>query len=570
VLARAEEIGKLVEARFKRTLGRESFATSQLATELIGRWIATDEAATPEEESELSRQGEKAIIEAAELADVAKAYFAWRDGTIAVVEAEAQRLGTDAGLVSLVRKVVRLSCDGSLVRIVRQFDQTHRTLQQRLKDEQATLAHRALHDELTGLANRTLLIDRLRHASEALARKGNHAMVHYLDLDNFKAINDRFGHPAGDSLLCAVAMRLKELVRSTDTVARLGGDEFVVLTEDLEDPETAARALAERIHLAMHQPIVLGERNLHTSVSIGIAPVLTGQDPEVCLARADVAMYEAKRGGPARFEAYSEVIGRDSQRRSQLADELRVAADLGQLSVHYQPLFAVGGEITGVEALLRWQHPELGSVPPAEFIPLLEQSREIIPVGRWVLGEATRQCRAWQERGLDDLAVSVNVSARQLQEPEFFHDVVEALARSGLDAGTLVLEVTESVLVMDIARIGSMMRKVRELGVHIALDDFGTGFSSLLYLKGLPIDRLKVDRSFVSGLGTADRDPTIVSTVVELAHKLGLRVVAEGVETEAELDAIEAMGCDEAQGFLLGRPGPAELLTLGRRELSSR
>ena len=570
VQARAEEIGRLVEARFKRTLGRDAFRTSQLATALIGRWIATDAVATPAEESELSRQGEKAILEAAELADVAKAYFAWRDGTIAMVEEEAARLGTRAGLVSLVRKVVRLSCDGSLVRIVRQFDQTHRTLQQQLKDEQATLAHRALHDQLTGLANRTLLIDRLRRASDALARKGTHAMIHYLDLDNFKAINDRFGHSAGDSLLQAVGGRLQGLVRASDTVARLGGDEFVVLTEDLEDPDSAARALAERIHLAIRPPIPLGDRNLHTSVSIGIAPVIPGQDPEICLSRADAAMYEAKRGGPARFEAYSEVIGRDTQRRSQLADELRVAAELGQLSVHYQPLFAIGGEVCGVEALLRWNHPELGAVQPVEFIPLLEQSREIISVGRWVLGEATRQCRVWQDRGLEDLTVSVNVSARQLQEPEFFHEVVEALARSGLDAGSLVLEVTESVLVMDIARIGSMMRKIRELGVHIALDDFGTGFSSLLYLQGLPIDRLKVDRSFVSGLGSGDSDPTIVSTVVELAHKLGLRVVAEGVETEAELGAVEAMGCDEAQGFLLGRPGPAELFTLASRELSAR
>ncbi len=570
VQARAEEIGRAVESRFKRTLGAEAFATSQLATELIGRWIATDEVATREEESELSRRGETAILEATELADVAKAYFAWRDETVHMVEEEAGRLGTSAELTSLVRRVVRLSCDGSLVRIVRQFDETHRTLQQRLKNEQATLAHRALHDELTGLANRTLLIDRLRRAADALARKGTHAVVHYLDLDNLKAVNDRFGHSAGDSLLCAVAVRLQGLVRSSDTVARLGGDEFVVLTEDVEDPDLAARSLAERIHVAMRPPIPLGERSLHTSVSIGIAPVLPGQDPEVCLARADVAMYEAKRNGPARFESYSDEIGRDSQRRSQLADELRVAADLDQLSVHYQPLFALGGELCGVEALLRWQHPELGAVQPVEFIPLLEQSREIIPIGRWVLCEATGQCRAWQDQGLEGLSVSVNVSARQLQEPEFFHHVVEALARSGLSAESLVLEVTESVLVMDIARIGSMMRKVRELGVHIALDDFGTGFSSLLYLQGLPIDRLKVDRSFVSGLGTADRDPTIVSTVVELAHKLGLRVVAEGVETKAELDAIEAMGCDEAQGFLLGRPGPAELFNLGRRELSPR
>ena len=388
-------------------------------------------------------------------------------------------------------------------------------------------------------------------------------MLLFLDLDNFKAINDRFGHSAGDCLLEAVALRLRELVRASDTVARLGGDEFVVLAEDLDDPVAAAQSLAERIHQGMRVPIPLGDRQLHTSVSIGIAPVPPDCDPEVCLAQADAAMYQAKRGGPARFESFNDVIGKDNQRRSQLADELRVAHQRQQLSVHYQPLFRLGGDMVGMEALLRWDHPELGSVPPSEFVPLLEQSREIVPIGLWVLDEATRQCRLWQDEGRPGLSMSVNVSARQLQDPDFHGDVVHALFKSRLDPSCLVLEVTESVLVMDIVRIGETMQRIRDLGVHMALDDFGTGYSSLLYLKGLPIDRLKVDRSFVAGLGSSGQDPSIVSTVVHLAHKLGLRVVAEGVETEAELQAVGDMGCDEAQGYLLGRPGPANLFTAG-------
>ena len=566
--ARADEVARRVDGRFAEQLRGQAFVTCRLATELIGRWIATDEPASAEDEATLARQGEQAILENTDLADVAKAYLAWRDCTTSVLVEEAQRLGVGDELVTLACDVVRFSCYGSLVRIIRQFDATRRSLQVRLHEEQETLAHQALHDQLTGLPNRALLTDRLSHAAHSVARGGHGAMLLYLDLDNFKAVNDRFGHAAGDCLLVAVADRLLGLVRGADTVARLGGDEFVVLAEDLADPEAAARSLAERIHQAMRPPVPVGEGQLYTSVSIGIAPVVPEDNPEVNLSRADVAMYEAKRSGPARYESYNPVLGADSRRQSQLAHDLQRAHQEGQLSVHYQPLFRVGGEMVGMEALLRWHHPEMGPVPPIEFIPLLERSGAIVPVGRWVLTEAARQCRRWQERGHPDLVVSVNVSACQLREHDFIGDVRAALSGSGLPASSLVLEVTESVLVADIERIGAVMAKIQELGVQMALDDFGTGYSSLLYLKGLPIDRLKVDRSFVAGLGSPGQDPTIVSTVVELAHKLGLQVVAEGVETEEELRAVGDMGCDEAQGFLLARPAPAHQIAMGRWALS--
>jgi diguanylate cyclase (GGDEF)-like protein len=568
LLARADEVGRMVDDQFAVDLQGNAYVTARLGTELIGRWLATDEAASDQDEAVLAKQGEQAILEDAILASVAKAYFAWRDITIAVLREEGYRLGVSERLLTLATDVVRFSCDGSLVRIIRQFDDTRRSLQQRLNEEQERLAHRALHDQLTGLPNRTLLTDRLRQAAGTLERRGTGAVLLYLDLDNFKAINDRFGHPAGDCLLVAVATRLQSLARAGDTVARLGGDEFVVLAADLADPDGAARSLAERIHLAMREAVPVGERQLHTSVSIGITSVLPDGDPEVVLAQADAAMYQAKRGGPARYEAYNPVIGEDKRRSSQLAHELREAFEHDQLSVHYQPVFTIDGVVVGVEALLRWRHPELGSVAPDEFIPLLERSREIVPVGRWVLHEAVRQCRTWQGEGHQSLTVSVNVSARQLQDPDFAEDVKHALTLAALAPGCLVLEITESALVTDIARIRTVMQQVRDLGVHIALDDFGTGYSSLLYLKGLPIDRLKVDRSFVSGLGSAEQDPTIISTVVDLAHKLGLQVVAEGVETEAELAAVGQMGCDEVQGFLLGRPGPAGALPATRRVYS--
>ena len=249
-----------------------------------------------------------------------------------------------------------------------------------------------------------------------------------------------------------------------------------------------------------------------------------------------------------------------------MADELRVAHGKGELTLAYQPIFRLSdgrpSALVGMEALMRWDHPDLGQVPPAEFVPLLEQSRQIVPVGRWVLEEATLQCRDWQDEGYPRIAVSVNVSARQLQDACFYDDVRDALEASGLDPDQLVLEVTESVLVVDMVQIGDAMSQIRDLGVHLALDDFGTGYSSLLYLQGLPIDRLKIDRSFVAGLDADDHDGTIIQTVVDLAHTLGITVVAEGVETLNELRAVAAMGCDEAQGFLLGRPLPAHLHSL--------
>jgi diguanylate cyclase (GGDEF)-like protein len=553
---RAADIGTLVNRQFAVELKGRAFNTALLGAELIGEWLATDQVASTHDEAVLSQQRKLAIVEDTGLATAAKAHFAWRDITTAVLIEEGRRLRIDNDVVTLAIDIVRFSCDGGLIRLVQHFDDAGRAVQARLEEEQASVAHQTLHDQLTGLPNRSLLADRVRQSVQVQSRRPNGAMLLYLDLDNFKAINDRFGRSAGDCLLTTVATRLQELVRAGDTVARLGGDEFAILADDLDDPEAAARSLAERAHLVMRGPVSVGERQLHTSVSIGIAPVGPGSDPETCLAQADAAMEQAKRGGPARFESYRPEMGEDTRRASQLAHELRMAHERGQLAVHYQPLFRSGGAVVGMEALLRWRHPSLGQVTPDEFIPLLERSREIVPVGRWVLFEAARQCQAWRVHH-PELSVSVNISVRQLQDPDFVDDVHHALVQSELAAEALVLEVTESALAVDMVRIGMVMERVRELGVHLALDDFGTGYSSLLRLKGLPIDRLKIDRSFVSGLGSSGHDPTVIATVVDLAHKLGLAVVAEGVETEEELRAVSAMGCDEVQGFLLARPGPA-------------
>jgi diguanylate cyclase len=562
--ARARAIATEVAASFPVLIRAEVFESARTAAELVGRWVATGEKGDVEERRVHDRRAQKAMLVESDLATAVRGYLAWRDLCVAALVEEAERLGIGEDTVTAVRTFVQLSCDGGLVRTVRAFDERWQMLQDRLRVQQEDLVHQVLHDELTGLPNRLLLTDRLRRAASSGDRRGTGSMLLFLDLDNFKAINDRFGHPAGDALLVEVAGRLLELVRTTDTVARLGGDEFVVLAEDLEDPEEAARSLAERIHQTMCAPVPVGERELHSSVSIGITAVGAGTEPDTCLAQADAAMYRAKRDGPARFAVYDAQIGAEYQRESQLADELRVAHGRGELNLDYQPLFRLSGGvpsgIVGMEALLRWDHPELGTVQPSEFVPLLEQSRQIVPVGRWVLEEAAHQCVSWQRRGWPDLSMSVNVSARQLHDHGIYDDVREALERSGLAPGHLVLEVSESVLAVDVVRIGATMQSLRDLGVHLALDDFGTGHSSLHYLQGLPIDRLKVDRVSVAALDAPGTAGTVMGTVVDLAHRLGITVVAEGVETPAELRAVCGIGCDEAQGILLSRPAPPHLL----------
>ncbi len=437
--ARADEIGGQVASRFPEFLSSEAFASSRLGTELIGRWLCTDQAASGEEELALSRQGQQVVLMEVDLAMAVKGYLHWRDLCTMAIRDDADRLGLDEGLVELACMVVRLSCDGGLVRTVRAFDETRSILQERLRKEQANLSHQALHDDLTGLPNRTLLADRLRQAARSASRSEAGPMLLFLDLDNFKAINDRFGHSAGDSLLVAVSERLLGLVRASDTVARLGGDEFVILAEDQDDPMVAAQSLAERIHQTMQAPVNVGDRELHTSVSIGITKVVPDADPEDCLAQADAAMYQAKRTGPAHFEVYNTTIGDGTRRESLVADELRVAHSKGELTLDYQPIFRLSGGrpsgLVGMEALIRWGHPELGSVAPVEFIPLLEQSRQIVPVGRWVLEEAALQCRDWQDQGFPGLTMSVNVSARQLQDAGFFEDVQSGARGFGYGPG---------------------------------------------------------------------------------------------------------------------------------------
>jgi diguanylate cyclase (GGDEF)-like protein/PAS domain S-box-containing protein len=442
------------------------------------------------------------------------------------------------------------------------------------KEAEAALTHQALHDPLTGLANRVLFSE---HLSVALARseeRPSAVAVLLMDLDRFKDLNDSLGHRSGDRLLQAVAGRLSGVLRPGDTVARLGGDEFAILCADIEDVSHASR-VAERVVEIFGQPYRLEDRDVYLNASVGIA-ASNGHDdgPEILLRQADSAMYRAKERGGGRWEVYDDRMQVQAMARLTLENALRRAVERDEFRLHYQPVVRTeDGRMVGAEALVRWQHPDRGLVQPAEFIPLAEETGLIAPIGRWVLQEACRQAAGWLDGdGSTGLHVSVNLSPRQLAETDLAEVVARALRETGLPPGALWLEITESALVEDAEATIATLLSLKRLGVRLCLDDFGSGYSSLGYLKRLPVDVLKIDRSFIDTMCSDPRDASIVSATVRLAHDLGLTPVAEGVETEAQMETLRELGCDLAQGFLFARPQEPTLVTdiLGRGDVPVR
>ncbi|TAL25486.1 MAG: EAL domain-containing protein [Frankiales bacterium] len=441
-----------------------------------------------------------------------------------------------------------------------------------LNDAQSVQAlHRAvdeatrqsLHDSLTGLPNRALFLDRLAHAGERSARQdGAPYTLLFIDVDDFKVVNDSLGHLVGDRLLTAVAERVQASLRTQDTVARLGGDEFAVLLEDSDVPD--ATAAAERVLEALAGPFDLpGRQTVHVSASIGLVTTRGSRDQaEELLRDADVAMYRAKAEGKHRYVVFEPAMRDRLQRRTELESELRRAVAEEQFTVHYQPVLdARTGTVMSTEALLRWEHPRRGLVSPAEFVPLAEDTGLIVAMGRFVLREACRQTAEWRgSPALADLTVSVNLSPRQLQEPGLLEDVRQALADSGLPPCALVLEITENLLVRDVEQAAHRLDSLKSLGVRLAVDDFGTGYSSLSYLSRLPVDILKVDKAFVAGIAREESAGKLAWAVLALAESLGLETVAEGVETPEQAEALIAQGCTRLQGFLFSRPVPASVL----------
>jgi diguanylate cyclase (GGDEF)-like protein/PAS domain S-box-containing protein len=422
------------------------------------------------------------------------------------------------------------------------------------------LAYQAVHDCLTGLPNRTLFLDRITQALARRERSGSSLAVLFLDLDNFKFINDSYGHHAGDEVLVTVSRLLQATIRPGDTIARLGGDEFAVVCEDVQDVD-AARALAERLGTVLRTAVDVRGHVVHIATSVGIA--FAGPDDDVTaddlLRDADVALYRAKDRGRARTEVFDDELRGRALRRVELEEALREAMTANQLAVHYQPQVDVTtGRVTGFEALLRWHHPRLGEVSPSEFVPIAESTGLIRPIGRWVLDRAAAQLAAWRaDHPGTTVTVAVNLSALQLAGDDLVDTVQEAISRHRLDPASLCLEITESVVMDDASASVETLRRLKSLGVRLAIDDFGTGYSSLAYLKRLPVDCLKIDRVFVAGLGRDPEDTVIVASVIDLGSRLGLEVVAEGVETESQLRELADLGCTRAQGFLWSAPQAA-------------
>ena len=422
------------------------------------------------------------------------------------------------------------------------------------------LTHRAFHDPLTGLPNRVFFANKLEDAVETARSEGSDVAVVFLDLDNFKVVNDSLGHQAGDKLLLEVANRLRATLRSTDTVARFGGDEFTFLLEG-DATEKGVALVVERIQEALHEPLTVEGHELSAASSMGIA-ISTPDSlrPDELLRRADIALYRAKRNGKAQSAIYAGDMKTDSIERLLLEIDLRHALERGELMLYYQPVVELTtGRVTAVESLLRWRHPVRGIVMPADFIPLAEENGMIIQIGLWALERACYQVKAWQaDPGIiPSLAVSVNLSARQFRQSDLVSSIAGILERTGVSPSSLRLEITETVGMEDAEQTMVMLKELRDLGLSIALDDFGMGHSALSYLKRFPVDTLKLDRLFISGLGTDKGDAAIVQASIKLAKDMGLKVTAEGVETRDQIQVLYSLGCDSGQGYFFARPMPA-------------
>jgi diguanylate cyclase (GGDEF)-like protein len=544
-----EDLDQPVQASFEQICNS--------STEAVGRWIAGDGIeVTVEAGLETSRIfGELAAHRAASLHEVTRRSLWWRNMMAAKLREIASELDVSSDALSEALNMVQLSVEFSLLSMCESFEDERRRTDEELLRREQELAFMATHDPLTGLPNRTLIIDRVTQMLARSTRERTAVAVLFIDIDNFKAINDTLGHAIGDELLCKVAARLEQVVRQVDAVGRLGGDEFVVVADQLS-PSISPEMVAERVLDALQPPFQLGtdegtRLNVTASIGLAVGERISADD---LLRDADIAMYRAKRGGKNRYAVFETAMHESLRERMELEVDLRKALSKDEFFLSYQPtLDLVDMRPTGVEALIRWRHPQRGVVQPDEFIPVLEETGLIADVGRWVLREACRQAAAWRQSGYE-ISVAVNASACQLESDRLVREIAETLSETQLDPAALTIEIAETTLMGNIQETRPRLEAIKELGVRIAIDDFGTGYSSLAHLERLPVDALKIDRSFVSGMARNKEGETLVRTLVQLGKALSLETLAEGIEEEQELSLLKDEHFDGGQGFLFAEP----------------
>jgi diguanylate cyclase (GGDEF)-like protein len=552
-IARTIESGEVVDALVQESFERICAST----TMAVARWIAGEDLRVAREAGREAWQtfGELAAHRAASLKELIRRCLCWRDVMAEVLRQSAAQLDAPPEELSKALTMLQLSLESSLVQMCECFESERQRADEQLARREEELAFLATHDALTGLPNRTLILDRVGQMLTRSARSQTPVAALFVDLDNFNAINDTLGQDVGDELLQAVAERLDGVIRGADALGRLGGDQFVVISEEAA-LDAGPEVIAERLLEALKQPFELGaakRTRVIVTASIGIAMGRTASAEEL-LREADIAMYRAKRDGKSRHAVFEAGMQARMQNRVELEMDLREALQRNEFFLVYQPRFALSDmSPTGVEALIRWKHPTRGVVQPEDFIPLLEETGLITDIGKWVLWEACSQGAAWRKAGYP-IGMAVNVSARQLDTDELIADIEGAISRSGLDPGALTIEITETTLMRNIEDAARRLTAVKQLGVRIAIDDFGTGYSSLAHLQRFPVDALKIDRSFISGLRDSQESETLIHTLVQLGKALSIETIAEGIEQEHELAMLRDEDCGGGQGFLYARP----------------
>jgi diguanylate cyclase (GGDEF)-like protein len=552
-IAETVDSGEVVDALVQDSF--EQICTA--STVAVARWISGDGLEVTNDAAVKTSKifGELAAHRAASLNEVTRRCLWWRNVMADALHQCAAQLESSPEALAQALSMLQLSLEFSLLRMCQSFEAERRRTDEELTRREDELAFLATHDPLTGLPNRTLILDRVE---QMLARSERHqtpVAALFVDLDNFKSINDTLGHGVGDELLRAVAARLEGVVRQADGLGRLGGDEFVVVAEELSIA-TGPELVAERLLEALKHPFKLGEdgeKRVTVTASVGVA-VGERTSAEELLRDADIAMYRAKWDGKNRYAVFESGMHHSIQERIDLEVDLHGALERGEFVLAYQPTFALSDMTpTGVEALIRWQHPVRGLLQPDSFVPLLEDSGLIHDVGRWVLQVACRQGAAWRRSGYP-IDMAVNVSARQLDTDALVADIEGALADSGLEPEALTIEITETTIMRNVMETALRLEAIKRLGVRIAIDDFGTGYSSLAHLQQFPVDALKIDRSFISGLRRNKEGETLIHTLVQLGKALSIETFAEGIEQQEELSLLKEEDCDSGQGFLFARP----------------